>query len=123
MGRAGRQNPISTMRKVANDSGASQFWQVIGWMGALAGFMLLSSYGVIAGRAMAYVGSTAAGDFVGISGGSASDVFNEFIGDPVRVIGWQTIFMAITIAITARGVSQGLENTVRYLMPLSLIHI
>jgi len=118
MGRAGRQNPISTMRKLADDSGASQFWQVIGWMGALAGFMILSFYGVIAGWAMAYVGSTAAGDFVGISGGSASDVFNEFIGDPVRVIGWQTVFMAITIAITARGVSQGLENTVRYLMPL-----
>ena len=118
MGRAGRQNPITTMKLLASESNASQFWQVIGWMGAIAGFMILSFYGVIAGWAMAYVGDTATGDFVGISGAAASQVFNQFISDPVRVIGWQTVFMLITVSITARGVSQGLENTVRYLMPL-----
>ena len=67
MGRAGRQNPITTMKLLASESNASQFWQVIGWMGAIAGFMILSFYGVIAGWAMAYVGDTATGDFVGIS--------------------------------------------------------
>ena len=108
MGRAGRQNPITTMKLLASESNASQFWQVIGWMGAIAGFMILSFYGVIAGWAMAYVGDTATGDFVGISGGS-SQVFNQFISDPVRVIGWQTVFMLITVSIAARGVSQGLE--------------
>ena len=118
MGRAGRQNPITTMKLLASESNASQFWQVIGWMGAIAGFMILSFYGVIAGWAMAYVGDTATGDFVGISGAAASQVFNQFISDPVRVIGWQTVFMLITVSIAARGVSQGLENTVRYLMPL-----
>ena len=65
MGRAGRQNPITTMKLLASESNASQFWQVIGWMGAIAGFMILSFYGVIAGWAMAYVGDTATGDFVG----------------------------------------------------------
>ena len=69
MGRAGRQNPISTMRKLADDSGASQFWQLLD--GCIGWIMILSFYGVIAGWAMAYVGSTAAGDFVGISGSSA----------------------------------------------------
>ena len=53
MGRAGRQNPITTMKLLARESNASQFWQVIGWMGAIAGFMILSFYGVIAGWAMA----------------------------------------------------------------------
>jgi NSS family neurotransmitter:Na+ symporter len=118
MGRAGRQNPITTMKHLAQASGASQFWQVIGWMGALAGFMILSFYGVIAGWAMAYVGDMASGDFVGVTGTEAATVFETFISDPVRVITWQTVFMLVTITITARGVSQGLEKTVQYLMPL-----
>lgn len=118
MGRAGRQNPITTMKLLARASGASQFWQIIGWMGALAGFMILSFYGVIAGWAMAYVGGMANGDFVGVTGTEAATVFETFISDPVRVITWQTVFMLVTISITARGVSQGLEKTVQYLMPL-----
>lgn len=118
MGRAGRQNPITTMKLLARASGASQFWQIIGWMGALAGFMILSFYGVIAGWAMAYVGDMANGDFVGVTGTEAATVFETFISDPVRVITWQTVFMLVTISITARGVSQGLEKTVQYLMPL-----
>ena len=52
LGRAGRQSPIGAMVVLADRSGVSRRWSVIGWMGALAGFMILSFYGVIAGWAM-----------------------------------------------------------------------
>ena len=44
LGRAGRQSPINTMVELAVKSRAHPFWQVVGWMGALAGFMILSFY-------------------------------------------------------------------------------
>lgn len=117
LGRAGRQSPIHTMRDLAAKSGANPLWQLIGWMGALAGFMILSFYGVIAGWAMAYVVSSADGTFVGASAEVATTTFDDFKGNVWRVVGWQTAFMVLTVVIVARGVGEGLEKTVKYLMP------
>lgn len=121
LGRAGRQSPIHSMRDLAERSGASALWQLIGWMGALAGFMILSFYGVIAGWAMEYVISTADGQFVNASAEVAADAFADFIADPWQVVGWQSLFMLLTIVIVARGVGEGLEKTVKYLMPALFI--
>lgn len=121
LGRAGRQSPINSMRALAARSGANPLWQLIGWMGALAGFMILSFYGVIAGWAMHYVFASAQGTFVGASGEAATNTFNNFIGNVWLVVGWQTAFMILTILIVARGVGEGLEKTVKYLMPALFI--
>ena len=117
LGRAGRQSPINTMRSVAIASGASSRWQIIGWMGAFAGFMILSFYAVIAGWVLSYVILLGSGVFIGADADLANDTFSGFIGNPWSVVGWFTGFMALTVFITARGVGKGLETTVKYLMP------
>ena len=117
LGRAGRRSPINTMRLVAEKSEAAPGWQVIGWMGALAGFMILSFYAVIAGWAFAYLIEIASGSFVGANADYAADSFSELVSNPWAVSGWHSVFMALTILIAARGVSKGLELTVKYLMP------
>lgn len=117
LGRAGRMSPIHTMKELAARSEANPLWELIGWMGALAGFMILSFYGVIAGWAMAYIVSTAGGEFVGASAEIATDTFATFTGNVWEVVGWQSIFMVLTVLIVSRGVGEGLERTVKYLMP------
>ena len=117
LGRAGRQSPINTMVNLAKRSNRSGGWQVIGWMGAIAGFMILSFYAVIAGWAMAYLVEMAKGSFVGADGALASAVFKELTGDATTVVFWHTLFVSLTIFIAARGVGRGLETTVKYLMP------
>lgn len=117
LGRAGRKSPINTMQDLTARSGAWRGWQLIGWMGALAGFMILSFYSVIAGWALAYLVEMANGAFVGADGALANRVFGELTGSAATVIGWHTIFMMITTYIAARGVGKGLETTVKYLMP------
>lgn len=121
LGRAGRQSPINSMRMLAKQSGASSYWQVIGWLGALSGFMILSFYAVIAGWAMSYVVEMASGNFIDINAGQASTLFADFTADAVSVVGWHSLFMVLTIYIAARGVGKGLETTVRYLMPALLV--
>ena len=117
LGRAGRQSPINAMRDLVSHSNASPLWQVIGWMGALAGFMILSFYAVIAGWAMSYLFQMGSGAFTGADAGQAAAAFNELTGDVVSVVGWHTVFMLMTIGIAARGVGAGLEATVKVLMP------
>jgi neurotransmitter:Na+ symporter, NSS family len=117
LGREGRQSPINTMRQLTAVSAAHPLWQIVGWMGALAGFMILSYYAVIAGWAMSYIFQMASGSFTGADAQFANEAFSSFTGNVWSVVGWHTLFMSITIFIAARGVGAGLETTVKYLMP------
>ncbi len=117
LGRRGRQSPINTMRALAKQEGASGAWQLLGWMGIVAGFLILSFYSVIAGWTMAYVVRAGAGQFDGIDGEAASAIFNALIADPERLLAWHTIFMVLCVVVVARGVASGLEKAVRFLMP------
>ena len=118
LGRAGRESPINTVRKLAQRSGGGGGWKAIGWMGVVAGFLILSFYAVIAGWAMFYIFRLASGTFDGADGAFTEAAFNDFLGQPWHVLLWHTVFMAITVAIVARGVARGLEAAVRWLMPL-----
>lgn len=117
LGRAGRQSPINTMKELARASDANPLWQIVGWMGALAGFMILSFYGVIAGWVISYIFQMGSGAFNGSDADSVTQAFESFKGNVWSVVGWHAVFMALTIFIAARGVGKGLETTVKYLMP------
>ena len=65
LGRRGRQSPINTMKSLAEDENQSKGWQLIGWMGMLTGFLIVSFYSVIAGWTLAYIVRTANGVFIG----------------------------------------------------------
>ena len=118
LGRAGRQSPINTMRALVERSGGHAAWTAIGWLGVVAGFLILSFYAVIAGWAFYYVVRLAKGEFDGADGTMASAAFNDFLADPWGLLLWHTAFMAVTVFIIARGVAGGLEMAVRWLMPL-----
>ena len=117
LGRRGRMSPINTMRALAQDEGLSRYWQVIGWLGMLAGFLILSFYSVVAGWTLAYVFRSGAGIFSGMTAENVSTVFSDLVSDPERLLAWHTIFMAMTTMVVARGVRSGLEKAVRWLMP------
>ena len=121
LGRAGRASPINAMRALTSRSGGHRAWPAIGWMGVVAGFLILSFYAVIAGWAIYYILRLARGEFDGADGPAVEAAFNDFLGDPWQVLLWHTLFMAVTVFIVARGVSGGLEKAVRYLMPLLFV--
>ena len=121
LGRAGRMSPINTMRKLAAGRAGARFWPVIGWMGVVGGFLILSYYAVIAGWAVYYVIRLASGTFDGADGAAAGAAFDAFLADPWAILLWQTVFMAVTVFIIARGVARGLEMAVRWLMPLLFV--
>jgi NSS family neurotransmitter:Na+ symporter len=122
-GREGRQSPINNLISLAKRSGLSPNWRFLGWMGALTGVLILSFYGVISGWAMAYVVNTVSGDMVGVDAVQVADIFAVFTGDVTQVLLWQGAFMIMTIFIVARGVGDGLEMAVKYLMPALFILI
>jgi neurotransmitter:Na+ symporter, NSS family len=117
IGRRGRQSPINTMRTLAVQEGKSGAWALLGWMGILCAFLILSFYSVIAGWTLAYVFRAAGGAFTGIDAQGSGALFGALVGDPERLLAWHTIFMFLTIMVVARGVASGLEQAVRWMMP------
>ncbi|RKZ49507.1 MAG: sodium-dependent transporter [Candidatus Parabeggiatoa sp. nov. 3] len=129
LGKRGRSSPINTMQALAQETGRSQIWQLLGWSGVIAGFLILSFYSVIAGWALAYVPRLASGMFTVVSdlptANAVADFvdtqFNALVGDPLRLLAWHTAFIIVTITMVAGGVQGGLERAVRWMMPALFI--
>ncbi len=121
LGRRGRQSPINTMRTLAEEEGLSKHWQLLGWMGVVAGFIILSYYSVIAGWTLAYTFRTGAGLFVDADAQLTEKIFSDLIADPEKLLAWHTSFVMMTIIVVSRGVKSGLEKAVRFLMPALFI--
>ncbi len=121
IGREGRQSPVNTLRTLTQQHHRRPAWVLIGWMGLLAGFLILSYYAVIAGWAVKYIFSMAGGGFSGASGADATAAFNDFLASPLEMLFWHTLFMVGVVVIISRGVVAGLETAIRWFMPLLFV--
>lgn len=117
LGRRGRRSPIFAMAAVAREAGCSVLWSVIGWMGVVAGFLILSYYSVIAGWTLAYVPRAATGAFAGGEGPAIAALFDGLLASPGWLTLWHTLFMVSTVFVVGRGLQAGIERAVTWLMP------
>jgi len=117
IGRRGRNSPINAMRALALEAQASPFWKYVGWMGALAGLLILSYYSVIAGWAIIYVYRLGSGQFENADAATVENAFSDLLADPIMLTALHTLFMVMTMVVVARGVNRGLEAAIRILMP------
>ena len=130
VGRAGGSDAVASVTRVAEQSGVSRKWNVLGRLEVIAGFLILSFYSVVAGWVLFYVyvsgadflGNVASGDlFGGAFQGRTTDDVTGIMGDlfasPTLLIGVHALFMTITIWIVANGVTDGIERAATLLMP------
>ena len=92
-------------------------WELVGWMGILAGIFILSFYSVIAGWTISYIIKSLSGSFTLITAAGSSAKFQTFISDPEKLILWHTIFMILTCYIVSKGVKSGIEKAIKFLIP------
>ncbi len=117
IGRKGRHNPIHAITSIAKKENVTQHWKWLGWMGVIAGALILSYYSVIAGWAMAYVFRSVSGMFVSADAAAVGLIFTDLISSPEKLIAWHTLFMIMTITVVAKGVTGGIEKMVKFLLP------
>lgn len=117
MGKRGRQSPGLTARTLVLEAGAHRFWQITGWLGLAAGFIILSFYSVIAGWAFAYVGKAATGSFSDKTAAELGAMFGHFSADFSSLLLWSTVVIVLTCLVVARGLKKGLEPVLKVMMP------
>lgn len=120
IGRRGRMSPINSLKELSDDAGKTRAWTGIGWMGIIAGFLVLSFYSVVAGWTLHY-GFEYLKQLLG--GAPITDpdaTFGALLADPAELTFWHAVFMAMTLGVVAFGVERGLERAVSILMPVLL---
>lgn len=117
VGRRGAQNPVQSVVNVAVESGRSARWGALGFLGILTSFFLLSIYSVVAGWSAAYVVRTFSGSFHGLNPLEVAASYDAFIASPGALVFWHTLFIVATAAVVARGLREGLERAIEFLVP------
>jgi len=121
IGRRGRMSPINSMRYVTREAGLHGAWTGIGWMGVLAGLMIMAFYSVVAGWALNYIFTTGSGAFSSISGDAAGAMFDGLQNNKASLAIWHSVFSVMTLVVVAAGVTRGLGMVARVLMPFLFV--
>ncbi len=120
IGRHKGLSAVGSTRQLALDIGKSQNWAVVGWVGVIASFFILTTYSIIAGQVLAYAVMSVSGEFAQQASGGAAQALSLYAG-PTHALMWHTLFMIATILIVSAGLHGGIERVVTVLMPIFFV--
>lgn len=112
LGRATSAGAVGAFRKLAGG-----FWPVIGYMGVLVCFLILSFYSVVGGWTVAYIVKSLQGSIMTSDPKALGAIFTGFISDPVQPVLYHGGFALLTLAVVVGGVQKGIEALSKFLMP------
>jgi NSS family neurotransmitter:Na+ symporter len=112
IGRHTHKNPVGAFKKVRGG-----VWVLAGWLGVVAGFVILSYYSVVAGWTVDYLWLSLRGIFTVQHAGEVPQLFAGLLSSDMSQLFWQALFMGMTIFIVLGGVSSGLERANKIMMP------
>ena len=121
IGRRGASSPSISFRNLAVEADQSRHWQIVGTLGVIVSFLILTFYSVIGGWTLAYLIKSIGTGFAGLSGVDGKTQLAEFMNSPLEMIFWHTLFMVMSVAVVVRGVAHGIERLATYLMPCMLL--
>jgi len=118
LGRHTQRNPVGAFRRLAPKSA----WRLVGVLGVLTAFGVISYYSVVAGWTLSYVFTTAGGVFNSqLTQAEISEIFGHTVGNPLKAVFWHFTFMLLTVGVVIGGVQKGIERWSKILMPLLLL--
>ncbi|GGN15118.1 sodium-dependent transporter [Halarchaeum nitratireducens] len=111
IGRRSKQNAVSAFSELGYGN-----WTFAGAIGVVASFITLSFYSVVGGWVISYIVGSVTGGYLGQAG-----TFFGSVSSGTVAIGAHAVFMAITIAIVAGGVADGIERATKFMIPAILV--
>lgn len=111
IGRTAQRNPVGAFATLGGRG-----WPLVGGIGVLAGFVILSFYIIVAGWTLAYLGFMTGGP-LGADTDALGQRFGAFVSDPVAPILYAALFMVLCVGVVIGGVNAGIEKASRLLMP------
>lgn len=117
IGRSTKSDAISAYKQIAPNSS----WHLIGRLGVITCFILLSFYSVVGGWILIYLVKAVTGNLSGLTEQEYGELFGASISDPVLTVFAQLIFLLITSFVVSKGISNGIEKASKIMMPALFI--
>ena len=121
IGRRARLNPAQAAGEIAVSFGRSRAWNAIGLLGLWTAILIMSYYTIIAGWVMAYIWKCGSGELTSLTRSEVPVYFHAFLAQPIAIGSWHLAFVALVGAISAGGVSRGIEVATKIRAPALLV--
>lgn len=118
----GRRSKASTGKAYSILAPGTQ-WKWLGFLGVLAGLLILGYYSVVAGWTLEYTLTAVTNGFAGKGPDYFVESFQSFSQDPIRPVIWLLLFLLLTHYIVVKGVKDGIEKSSKIFMPVLFILI
>jgi NSS family neurotransmitter:Na+ symporter len=111
VGRRANRNVIGAFDRLGHRS-----WTIVGALGLAIGFWILSYYSVVGGWIIRYTYGSATGAYFG----EPAAYFGAISSGP-EALGLHFLFMALTVAIVAVGIEDGIERATKVMVPTIVV--
>lgn len=96
-------------------------WNIIGYNGVIAAFLILGFYSVVAGWTLEYIYQALSGSLSGKTAEEFTADFTLFNSGIIRPIFWTLLFISLTHFIISSGVKKGIERSSKIMMPMLFV--
>ena len=118
MGRSAQRSTVGAFKELVPGS----WWPMIGGLGVLCGFGILSFYAAISGLTLRYLFMAVQGRFGGaFTSEESQQVYAEATRNPITMIVLTGVFLLLTTWVVRGGISSGIERAAKILMPIFLV--
>ena len=120
IGRRAQHTPIKAFQALCPKHKA---WGLVGLLGIITSFFILSQYLVISGWTTGYVWNSISGTLasLGTDSGAISNFFKEFSTSQWDPVLFLSVFAVLALLIILGGVQKGIENVSKVLMPVLVL--
>lgn len=127
IGRRMKVNAIDAFSGHANGKKIATAWKILGYTGLLGAFGILAYYMVLGGWVLDYIANLLTGNLnlsqpVNVEY-TASFLQKNIHNSPWAIIGYTFLFVIINYFILIKGIVDGIERSVKYLMPILFIFL
>lgn len=119
VGRASQKSPVRLYQKLEP---AGSKWHLHGYAALAGNYLLMMFYTSVAGWMLQYFVKTASGQFEGADAAGVETIFAKMLGEPVSMMIFMGIVVALGGLVCSRGLQNGLERITKFMM-LALLAI
>ena len=119
VGRASQKSPVRLYQKLEPEGSK---WHLHGYAALAGNYLLMMFYTSVAGWMLQYFVKTASGQFEGADAAGVETIFVKMLGEPVSMMIFMGIVVALGGLVCSRGLQNGLEKITKFMM-LALLAI
>ena len=122
IGRRAQHTPVKAFQALRPDR---KGWGLVGLLGIVTSFFILSQYLVLSGWTTGYVWEALSGSLaaLGTSAAPISDYFTQFSTSTWKPALFLVVFSVLVLLVILGGVQKGIENVSKVLMPVLVVLI